>query len=137
MAIIHRTDGKHEVVDPEIGAAIWKVLNGEIEPSPEQAKYCETVEKIDLNWRKAPDSYIKAHFDTIIPMALSDWMLEVREADGHKIVTGRVSRPQPGDDFAWNFAKRWGLWYEGKKTELVDKYEKPIERTDVTKKAGD
>lgn len=112
MAYVVFTDGKKSNISAEQGLGIWQVLNGEIEGDEKQQEFCRKVEKIYLNWRNAPDNYIKANFDLIMPMALSDWMVNEK---------GQPTEPETGNDFAWKFAKRWGLWEYGP-TKLVKEY---------------
>lgn len=108
MALIRLTNGKEETVTAEVGAAIWQVLTGELDPTPDQEKFVTRISKIYLNWRNAPDSYIAKYLDNIISMALSEWLVD------------RQGRPtRPSGDFAWAFAKRWGLWENGRPSALV------------------
>ena len=108
MAVIRFTNGKEETIDAATAASIWLVLCGEKDATKEQENFMERVKNIHLNWRNAPDSYIKKRFETILPMALADW------------VVNHAGKPvRPGSEFAWQFAKRWGLWENGHPSSLV------------------
>ena len=108
MAIIRFTNGKEEGVTPEVGASVWEVLSGEKEATKDQENFMLRVKNVHLNWRNAPDSYIKKRFELILQMALSDWSVD------------RNGRPKkPGSEFAWQFAKRWGLWENGAPSAIV------------------
>lgn len=108
MAIIRFNNGKEESVSPETGASVWLVLCGEVDPTKEQENFMLRVKNVHLNWRNAPDSYIQKRFDMILQFALADW--SVNRA-------GKPVRPQ--GEFAWAFAKRWGLWENGRPSSLV------------------
>lgn len=115
MAMIRLENGDNMEITAEVGAQVWLVLNAEIEGTKEQQEFAETVKKLYLNWRNAPDSYIQERLADIIPMATSGWVIS-RD-------TNKPLRPEPGDEQAWAFAKRWGLWENGQKTQLVDRPE--------------
>ena len=68
MALIVTHDNKRHAVSPEKGLAIYQVLNGEIEGTPEQEKFCEQVKSVYLNWRNAPKSYVQRHYRTLESM---------------------------------------------------------------------
>lgn len=108
MAIIRFNNGKEESVSPQTGASVWLVLCGEVDPTKEQENFMLRVKNVHLNWRNAPDSYIRKRFDMILQFALADW--SVNRA-------GKPVRPQ--GEFAWAFAKRWGLWENGRPSSLV------------------
>lgn len=114
MAIVKYLDEKDEVITAEVGAMIWKVLNGELEPDEEQQAFVEKVKTVHLNFRNAPDSYIKARLPMIIPTVLQEWMVDAN---------GNPTKPE--SEFAWTFSRRWGLWEHGAPTSLVRKYIKP------------
>ena len=110
MAVIHFNNGEKKIITREQGKVIWEVLNGDVEPTAEQEEYCLRIKNFYMGWRNAPDSYIEANKDVIFPMAIREWMVS-RD--------GIPSRPE--DSKSWTFAKRWGLWYQGSKTELADR----------------
>jgi hypothetical protein len=115
MAIIHFHDGKQQSVKPEVGAAIWLVLTGEQEPTPDQEKFASRVKNVCLNWRNAPDSYIKKKFHHVVGFALADWTVN------------RAGKPtHPSSEFGWTFAKRWGLWDRGRPSEIVTHGKVPL-----------
>lgn len=112
MAVIHLTTGESQVIPPDKAQQIWQVLEGELTPTKQQQAYCQKVRSINLNWRTAPDSYIKEHLDVIIDMALMDWAIDRQ---------GYLTEPDERDVHAWAFAKKWGLWHKGKPSDPVNK----------------
>lgn len=78
--------------------------------SEQQEQYLSTIKGLYLNWRNplTPEDYIEAHLSDIIPIALNEWKVDRR---------GNYTRPDT--DEAWKFARRWGLWWNGKSL-LVD-----------------
>lgn len=110
MALLKFDNKRVETVSAEIGANIWKILNGEVEATKAQEDYIATITEVILNWRNAPDSYINHKLDLFRTLALGDWMCDRQ---------GNITRPS--DDTSWKFAKRWGLWEHGQKTSIVDK----------------
>ena len=61
MAYIRFIGGNGLIVPAETGVEIWRVLAGEKEPNDEQAEFCKRVDRVYLNWRKAPRSYLDAN----------------------------------------------------------------------------
>lgn len=57
MAVVVFLDGHRQIVNGEQGVAIWRVLNGEVEPTEQQADYCREIRDLYLNLREAPQSY--------------------------------------------------------------------------------
>lgn len=110
MALLILDNGSKQVISAEQGRTIWGVLSGKIKPTPEQEKYCLKVKKVFLNWRNAPDSYIKQYFEIMVDLATLGWMADKE---------GNITQPEPADAPAWNFAKRWGLWENGNPTVLI------------------
>ncbi len=109
MAIIKFHNGTQETVSADIGAMIWGILQSEIEPNEKQEAYVASVADVILSWRNAPDSYIKRNLPICRRFGLNDW---VYSRDGMPV--------KPEGDFGWKFAKRWGLWENGKKTSIVN-----------------
>lgn len=113
MAYILHTDGTREVRSEAEAEKLWLIKVGRARPTTKaQEKYVElirqTVTKVKLNYRTAPDDYIRANFDEVMENALRDWVVDRR---------GNPTRPQ--SDFDLAFAIKWGLWYRGKPTALV------------------
>lgn len=124
MAYIVFNDRKTDQVDAAKGLHVWQVLNGYAEPDdPNDEKYCSRVRKIYLNYRNAPDDYIKERFDIIAPMVIGKWMVDSRPiGNGQHTSMGIPTRPQPNDTWNWQFSKKWGLIRNGEATELAKKY---------------
>ena len=57
MALLRLKNGKTTPIAPDKALALWRVLNGEVEGSPEQVAFCRTVDRVYLNWHTAPRSY--------------------------------------------------------------------------------
>lgn len=100
MALVIFHDGTRQTVKPETAHMVWQVLNGKIEADEKQTAFVERVQAVYLNWRTAPDDYIEANKDLIFRTAIRGWM---RDGDGN------FTRPDPSDQFAVDFAKRWNL----------------------------
>ncbi len=114
MAVVVLNGNRKEQVKHEIGLAIWAILNGEAEPDDEkQLNYCNQVVDVYLDWRNAPDSYIKHCFEAVVDMALGSWMCNER---------GEVTLPEPYDQWSIDFANKWGLLYKGMATQIVRDY---------------
>lgn len=100
--------GKKVTISPDRGLKLWEGVCSPEKLDDQQADYLAGVRSIYLNWRTAPDDYIRENLATIIPLALNEWSLDAK---------GRPLRP--ATDFAWRFARRWGLWDIGGPTMLV------------------
>lgn len=63
MAFIILNNGQRKTIPAEQAEQIWLVLNNELEPSPEQFKFCSTVKDVYLNWHNesTPASYRAKH----------------------------------------------------------------------------
>lgn len=108
MAYLELRNGTKKHISREQGEKLWNGLQDPESIDETQQKFLGTIKAIYLNWRHAPDSYIKENLDDIIPMALNEWSVDKR---------GHITRPST--PFAWQFAKRWGLWEFGRPTSLV------------------
>lgn len=109
MAVVQFHNGKQKEISAEQGRLIWEVLNKErAAENDAQATYIASIKRIFLNWRNAPDSYISQYIHQIVPVALNEWA-----------VNGQGKPTRPGSDYAWKFAKRWGLWENGQPSSLV------------------
>jgi hypothetical protein len=108
MAHLIFKNGSKKAVTAEQGLKIWENLRNPTGADERQLAYLSTVKAIFLNWRVAPDDYIQENLPHIIPIALNEWCYT------------RAGKPsRPATDFAWRFAKRWGLWLNGAATLLV------------------
>lgn len=90
MAYIIMNNGKGVTLTNERGLAIWSVLNGKQDPTPEQESFCANVKKVYLNWRskETPDDYIAINEDLI------------------KSVT--TLTPEPSDKRGWYLKNKFG-----------------------------
>jgi hypothetical protein len=111
MALLKLSDNRQKIVSHEQALTIWQVLTGEIEPDEQQETFCMQVDQVFFCWREAPDSWIERHCNTVFPVAISAWLC------GRD---GKPTKPWAQDD--WEFAKRWGLWHEGRPSEIVTEY---------------
>lgn len=115
MAVLKMANSRQVAVTREKAEFVWGVFYGLVKPDAKQKRFCEQVEDVIFSWRNAPDDYIQANLDKIIPMALAEWRVN-RD--------GQLTRP--GTEHAWAFAKRWGLWNNGP-TMLVTKHARVAE----------
>lgn len=110
MALIKFKDGKKKLVSEDVGVDIWRGLNGQIELTEKQAHYLETVDRIHIDYRHAPDDYISQYLDEILYMVTSGWQVNL---------AGRPTRPITRQDK--EFAKRWGLYKRGRLGNIITK----------------
>lgn len=61
MAFIRFTNGRAMSVSAEQGAAIWRILNDEVQGTPEQQRFCSLIRRIYLNPKNAPASYLERY----------------------------------------------------------------------------
>lgn len=61
MAFIILKSSQAKVVSPEVGTAIWLVMNGEINGNKSQQMFCKKVKSVYLNKSNAPKSYVESH----------------------------------------------------------------------------
>lgn len=113
MAYILYTDGTREVRSETEAEKLWLIKVGRARPlNKAQAAYVRFIRKhikrIRLNYRTAPEEYVIANLDEIIPQALSSWIVDRK---GHPI------RPNTQEDL--DFAVKYGLWRRNKPTALV------------------
>lgn len=113
MAYVQYIDGTRELRSEAEAKKLWLIKVGRARPqTPAQKKYVsfirKTIKKIRLNYRTAPEEYIKANIHDIVPMALANWMVNKK---------GQPIRPATKDDM--EFAVKYGLWNQGKPTALV------------------
>lgn len=95
---------KQEIVTPEKAHQVWQVMNGVIEGTEAQQDFCALVAVVKLNWREAPDDYIKHYQDAIMTMEVMQWMRD-RQGD-----YTRPDLARPSDKV---FAKKWRLTQNG------------------------
>lgn len=90
MAHVLLVNGSSASIPHEKAKVIWEVLQGNIEPTPEQEKFCNNVKAIYLNWlnEDTPLSYIQANSRRI---KLD--ILERYQVDQY----GKPTRPEPGN----------------------------------------
>jgi hypothetical protein len=98
MAYIIKNDNTTATTSAELGATYWTILHGYKEGTPEQEEYCSKIKKIYLNWRKAPDEWIKDNFDKLKEKAKNEWYVDNQ---------GIPTRPQYKKD--WDLKNKWGL----------------------------
>lgn len=108
MAVVKLKTGQRKFVPEEAGVSMWLCKHGFEVPDPEQQRYLEQVSDIVLNWRYAPDEYIRRNLLRIIPQVVADWFVDPN---------GRPVRPARREDYI--FAEKWGLWAKNKPTALV------------------
>ena len=101
MAVVRLLNGKDDTVSAEVGAELWLVLNGYKDGTPEQQEYCSKVKTIYLNWRKAPDEWIKDNWDLFRSKARDEWYIDNN---------CRPTRPQYDADK--DLALKWKLFNE-------------------------
>jgi hypothetical protein len=90
---------------------MWLVLTGRAIPDdPDMAMECEETAKIVLSWKTAPEDYVRAHLNEIIPLAISEWVADVY---GHPL--------RPSTKWGWDFARKYGLMKGYTVTNLVTK----------------
>lgn len=110
VAVIRHNDGRDEIVSPEVAAEVWLILNNEVEPTEEQDGYCSTINRVFLNWRNAPDTYIQRHMSEVRKKVIQEWM---RNLDGDYM------RPEPTDIENIEFCKKWRLYDTSRSTEAI------------------
>lgn len=99
MAIIRKTNGTDITVSAEQGSRYWLVLNNKSVGTEEEQDFCSDIKHIYLNWRKAPDEYIRDNFTNFREKARDEWYVDNQ---------GIPTRPQYDAD--WEIAKRWKLF---------------------------
>lgn len=117
MALLIHTDGSKELcIKPADEARlfkVWQVKVGHAIPdSPQLAKYAEGIKKVVLNWRTAPEEYVRYHLNDIVPIAVADWVVA---PDGTPL--------RPSTPSGWDFAKKYGLMKGYSPTNLVTKHQ--------------
>lgn len=61
MALIIFTDGSRRIVRAEVGAYMWRILNGEVVPNDKWRAASRTVRRVYLNRTSAPKSYVERY----------------------------------------------------------------------------
>lgn len=112
MAVVIFQDGEKRELAPAIALKIWEVLTGVSEPSGEQQiAFCNRVKRLYLNWRTAPEAYIRDHWETIVPLMLSGWRVN------------RQGQPiMPDSESDWTLSRAWGLYEHGRLNNTVLTY---------------
>lgn len=98
MAYLILNNGKTASLPADKGADIWLVLNGYEEGTEAQQEYCTKIKSIHLNWRNAPEEWIRDNLETYIEKAKDEWYVNRQ---------GKPTRPQYTSD--WNIKKKWNI----------------------------
>lgn len=72
MAYIKLKDGTRKIVPPDTALAVWQLMKGETDGTPRQKAYIKKVERVYLNWRTAPRSYLREREQIIRGMQFED-----------------------------------------------------------------
>jgi hypothetical protein len=111
MAMVIFKNGKTRELTNEQGTKLWEGLQHPEGLDEHQLDYLQSIKHLYLNWHHAPDSYIEANLDSIIPIVLNDWRVNER------------GKPlYPYSDEAKAFASKWNLYYMGQPTAKVNDY---------------
>lgn len=108
MACIRFTDGSRKFVPEPIGVRLWRCLHGLAAATEDQRDYLARVRTVYLNWRTAPDEYIRRNLPDIVEAVTKGWVVDS---------DGRPLRPSTQEEYA--FAAKWGLWVNGHPSALV------------------
>lgn len=98
MAYIIFNNNTTATIPAEKANEMWLVLNGYKEGTEEQQEFCTRVKSIHLNWRKAPDEWIKDNYDKFKEKAKDEWYVDNQ---------GNPTRPQHNED--WERIKKHGI----------------------------
>jgi hypothetical protein len=114
MALVLHTDGTRELRSEAEAEKLWLIKVGRARPQTArqraQVLYLrKTIRRVRLNYKTAPEEYVLANLDEIIPQAIANWIVDQR---------GRPIRPANKEDMI--FAVKYGLWYNGQPTYLVN-----------------
>jgi hypothetical protein len=114
MALVLHTDGTRELRSEAEAEKLWLIKVGRARPQTPrqraQVRYLrKTIRRVRLNYKTAPEAYVLANLDEIIPQAIANWIVDRR---------GRPIRPANKEDMI--FAVKYGLWYNGQPTYLVN-----------------
>jgi hypothetical protein len=115
MALLIYTDGSKSLHnkpgDEERLFKVWQVITGrKIPDSHELTRFSLSVKQVILNWRTAPEEYVRAHLQHIIPQAVAEW-----------VVDGAGTPLRPSTPWGYEFARKYGLYRGNKPTNLVTK----------------
>lgn len=108
MAYIKFKTGLRQLVPDDKAVSIWLAKYGFLDVDPEQKHFIDCVSTIHIDYRHAPDEYIRRNLNEIIPRVLMSWRVDA---------SGRPACPCTREDYI--FAEKWGLWAKGKPTALV------------------
>jgi hypothetical protein len=114
MALVLHTDGTRELRSEAEAEKLWLIKVGRARPQTPrqraQVRYLrKTIRRVRLNYKTAPEAYVLANLDEIIPQAIANWIVDRR---------GRPICPANKEDMI--FAVKYGLWYNGQPTYLVN-----------------
>ena len=81
MALIIYTDGSKKLCNKPGDEArlfkVWQVITGRTAAdSPELERFSKSVKQVILNWRTAPEQYVRANLAHIIPQATTEWVVD-------------------------------------------------------------
>lgn len=113
MALIIYTNGD-KAFKPDVEAVkLWRILDGQAKPENEaQRRYIahvrRTVKSVSLDYRTAPEDYIRKNLHKLLPKILSEW-----------VVNQHGEPLKPADAQQWTFAKKFGLWRGNKPSAIV------------------
>lgn len=113
MAFITYIDGRREFKAEDEAVKLWRILDGQAAPMNEaQERYVKSIrrniKKVVLDYRNAPEDYIRKNLHKLLPYILSDWVVD------------RTGKPlRPGNSAQWSFAKKYGLWKGHKPSPVV------------------
>ena len=100
MAYIKCSDGTSRNCDRVTSENLFKVLTGGSEEDIEAVALAETTSKLYMAWRKAPDEYLLAKKQTILPMLLSLYVVNSEGVPLH---------PEPNDTDAWRISYLYNI----------------------------
>lgn len=109
MAFVLHTDGTREWRSEAEAEKLWLIKVGRANPQNEaQKRYVrfirKSIKRVILNYRTAPEEYVRAYLPEIAERAVAQWIVDRR---------GRPVRPATDEDMA--FAIKYGLWRGGKR----------------------
>lgn len=113
MAYVITKDGKKSLISHEAGLKLWISLHNLDSLDIHSRARLERIAYIFLDYMRAPDDYVQENLQTIIPLALNDWVV-----DRHGLPI------KPATEAAWAFARKWDLWAFGAPTFKVTKRSK-------------
>jgi hypothetical protein len=115
MALVIATDGKKVHVTAAQGDRLWRLKTGlEVPRAAAEAKVVERTKRVYLSRHTAPTIYIEKNLDLLLPMLLSDWLVDRQ---------GRYVKPE---EHAWETARRYKLWEHGRIGNIVQNAQRTL-----------